>query len=52
LRGIIFSQQFDHVIKALEEGKEIDLSQMPPPPQGIAGNTQISILLILIYLAL
>ncbi|XP_048761328.1 coiled-coil and C2 domain-containing protein 1-like isoform X2 [Ostrea edulis] len=30
------AKQFDNVIKALEEGKEIDLSQMPPPPQGIA----------------
>ncbi|ESO95891.1 hypothetical protein LOTGIDRAFT_175058 [Lottia gigantea] len=26
------AKQFDMVIKALEEGKEIDLSQMPPPP--------------------
>lgn len=30
-------QQFDNVIKALEEGKEIDLSQMPPPPEAISG---------------
>ncbi|XP_061182028.1 coiled-coil and C2 domain-containing protein 1-like [Saccostrea echinata] len=30
------AKQFDNVIKALEAGKEIDLSQMPPPPQAIA----------------
>ncbi|XP_078317784.1 coiled-coil and C2 domain-containing protein 1-like isoform X2 [Crassostrea virginica] len=30
------AKQFDNVIKALEEGKEIDLSQMPPPPQAVA----------------
>ena len=26
--------QFDHVVKALNEGQPIDLSQMPPPPPG------------------
>lgn len=30
------AKQFDNVIKALEEGKEIDLSQMPPPPEAIS----------------
>lgn len=36
-----YLQQFDNVINALQEGKEIDLSQMPPPPEAISGILQI-----------
>ncbi|XP_050400468.1 coiled-coil and C2 domain-containing protein 1-like isoform X2 [Patella vulgata] len=35
------SKQFDNVIIALEEGKEIDLSQMPPSPPPISSSTTI-----------
>lgn len=27
-----FPQQFDAVLAAIEDGKPVDLSQMPPPP--------------------
>ena len=36
-RFAISFQQFDCVLKALEEGKPIDLSKMPPPPPGCTG---------------
>ncbi|KAK3090097.1 hypothetical protein FSP39_009170 [Pinctada imbricata] len=38
------AKQFDNVISALEEGKEIDLSKMPPPPPSSSGsNTNVAV---------
>lgn len=34
---------FDHVIKALNEGKPVDLSQVPPPPPGFTSNYKVDI---------
>ncbi|RUS89573.1 hypothetical protein EGW08_002691 [Elysia chlorotica] len=33
------SKQFDAVIQAIDEGKEIDLSKMPPPPTEFSGES-------------
>ena len=35
--------QFDHVVKALNEGQPIDLSQMPPPPPGFKSSYNVDI---------
>ena len=35
-------QQFDTVLHALEEGKPIDLSNMPPPLPGASGERGLS----------
>ncbi|GFR99158.1 coiled-coil and C2 domain-containing protein [Elysia marginata] len=37
-RYVKVSKQFDAVIQAIDEGKEVDLSQMPPPPPEFSGE--------------
>ncbi|XP_060077297.1 coiled-coil and C2 domain-containing protein 1-like isoform X2 [Ylistrum balloti] len=36
------AKQFENVIAALVEGKQIDLSRMPPPPPGYGGSEESS----------
>lgn len=35
---LFFWQQFDEVIQAVDEGKPVDLSKMPPAPADLPGN--------------